>query len=420
MTEYDFIIAGGGLSGLSLACHLVQAPLAGRSILIVDRSAKDCNDRTFSYWSRRPSLFDAAIYRSWDRLHCAADGFDQTMLLQPYCYHTMRGLDFYRLAHQLLQSAGNVTFVQGEIEQIEDGASGAGLVVDGRYFRGRWLFDSSYRPQPASTQPGGYQSLNLHFKGWEVETAGAAFDPHTPTLMDFRTPQVGETRFFYLLPFSERRALVEFTCFSAGKLDEAAYRQALSTYLEQVRAVGSYRIVAEEGGRIHITDRPHPRRLGRRIMAIGARGGRVKPSTGYAYGRIQDDSAAIVRSLLTTETPWRVPADRTRYHLLDSLLLRVMASSTTAGSNGDRMARIFTTLFQRNPVGRIFRLLDESASIWEILRLMGTLPPRPFLDVLFHVQTAKTLVAHLQRSHEPARHAGYWKRPPVEDEPCVS
>jgi 2-polyprenyl-6-methoxyphenol hydroxylase-like FAD-dependent oxidoreductase len=40
MKHYDFIMAGGGLAGLSLAYHLVRSPLRDRSILVVDRDAE--------------------------------------------------------------------------------------------------------------------------------------------------------------------------------------------------------------------------------------------------------------------------------------------------------------------------------------------------------------------------------------------
>lgn len=41
MIEYDYIIAGGGAAGLSLAYQLVQSSLRDRRILIIDRDEKE-------------------------------------------------------------------------------------------------------------------------------------------------------------------------------------------------------------------------------------------------------------------------------------------------------------------------------------------------------------------------------------------
>ena len=72
MTHFDFVIVGGGLAGLSLACRLAEsAAFDQRSILIVEQDAKTRNDRTFSFWSDESGPFDAAISRSWDRLRVA-------------------------------------------------------------------------------------------------------------------------------------------------------------------------------------------------------------------------------------------------------------------------------------------------------------------------------------------------------------
>jgi len=184
-------------------------------------------------------------------------------------------------------------------------------------------------------------------------------------------------RFFYVLPLSERRALVEYTLFSAARPRGDECTLALKTYLETAWGIRQYRVLSQEGGVIPITDQPAPRRAGRRIMTIGVKGGRLKPTTGFAFQRIQQDSAAIVRSLLQTGQPFHVPADSPRYRLYDALMLEVMSR------HGDEIKSIFTTLFKRNPIERVLRFLDEAGSPWEDLRLIATLPPRLFLQPLF-------------------------------------
>jgi len=58
-----------------------------------------------------------------------------------------------------------------------------------------------------------------HFLGWFITSTTPAVDPSSMTLFDFRTPQRGSMRFFYILPFSPIQALVEYTLFSPHLLE---------------------------------------------------------------------------------------------------------------------------------------------------------------------------------------------------------
>lgn len=139
----DYIIAGGGLAGLSLACHMVRTRLRERSILIVDGDPKKRNDRTFGFWANAPTIFDDAIWRSWDKLQVASEANEpRTIPLGDYRYHVIRGVDFYEEARRQLAAFDTVRFLQGRGESIEDGRDAARVVVDGHPIYGRWVFDS--------------------------------------------------------------------------------------------------------------------------------------------------------------------------------------------------------------------------------------------------------------------------------------
>lgn len=385
MSHFDFILAGGGLAGLSLAYHLIHSPLRECSILIVDKDAKDRNDRTWCYWAKRPTVFDDIVYRSWDHLRFVGEDFARDFDLGDYHYQMIRGSDFYRFVRQELAARPKVTVIQGMVNGIEDSAHEARVTVGDRVFTGAWLFDSLYKPAKCETTPTRYHDLKQHFKGWEIETERDVFDPSMPTLFDFRTPQNGSMRFIYTLPFSKRRALIEYTLFSANLLKREEYRRGLREHIESRLGIGEYRIVEEENGVIPMTDRPFPRRAGQRIMNIGAQGGRVKPSTGYAFLRVQRDAAAIVRSLLKNGHPFDVPRDSAWYRLHDSIMLQVMSRE------GGCMAGIFTELFKNNPIERIFHFLDESGSIRGDLRLLASLPPGTFLRALFRLKVLRRI-----------------------------
>jgi lycopene beta-cyclase len=373
MTHYDFIIAGAGLAGLSLALHLVNSPLRDRSILIVDHDTKERNDRTWSYWADRPTLFDDLACRTWDRLHLAGLNGELRVNLRRCRYRTIRGSDFYDHARRELVQHPNVTWRRGKVDVIEGGDDAARVIINHETVAGRWVFDSRPRHTPIDDR---YHQLKLHFKGWEIETPQPVFDPSAATFLDFRTPQSGATRFFYVLPFDERHALVEYTLFSNMPLLPREYEQALQTYLRDVLKINDYHVTRQEGGVIPITDQPYPRRLGERVMSIGMRGGRIKPSTGFAFMRVQSDSAAIVQSLISHDQPFDVPEDSARYRLYDSMLLDIMEREP------ERIQAIFAALFKRNSIEHVLSFLDEQASFMQNVRMIATLPPAPFLQAL--------------------------------------
>ncbi len=374
-TLYDYILVGGGAAGLSLAYQLIHSLLGDRSILIIEPDAKDRNDRTFCFWSNRPLPFDDIAYRAWRQVRLVNEDSASTIDLRDYHYEMIRGLDFYQFTHDELAQRPNVTFMRGVVDRIEDGVEGASVVVGGQSFAGRWIFDSRFRVAKFKPDQTRYHYLQQHFKGWLIETSEAAFDPYAATMFDFRTPQKNELRFFYVLPLSEHEALIEFVLLSPEKYD-----QALRDYVENALGIKNYRVVATEGGVSPLTDFPFERQAGQHSMTIGTPGGRVKPSSGYAFTRIQNDSIAIVESLIKTGEPFDVPADSRLYRLCDALLLDIMSR------HGEMLQAIFATMFKRNPIDRVFRFLDETASVRDNIALIASMPPRPFLAALFRLK----------------------------------
>ena len=368
--NYDFTMLGGGAAGLSLALALVRSPLRDRSILVVEKDAKDSNDRTWCFWSDVPGPVDGLARAVWPKLRFVGETIDRTFDLDPFRYRMVRGLDFYRAARLELERA-KVTFVQAAGE-VQDGAQGALVRAGGQEFESAWVFDSRIRPADVVPSPR-YNYLLQHFTGWEIETEVPAFDPTTVTLFDLRTPQRGGITFFYLLPFSQHRALVEYTLFSPAPLPQQDYEDALRAYLQERLGLGSYRLLEVERGVIPMTDHPFPRRLGRRVMAVGTRGGRVKPSTGYAFARIQRDSARIVDSLLRTGSPFAVPADPLRHRFHDAVLLELLAGEPEWGKPA------FEAIFRRNPIQPVLRFLDDRSSVTDDLGVITACAPWPFL-----------------------------------------
>ena len=381
--EFDYLIVGGGAAGLGLAYHIAQElRLANKRVLLIEPEAKDQNDRTWSFWADEPGLFDGIVAHEWCKIAFRSPGFERVIDLGRYRYKTINGLDYYRFVHRALAARpAQFTVVHGLVEELKDTSTGArARTTDGTTYTARYAFDSRPPDLAQLRQPAKYRYLLQHFVGWEIETDADVFDPATVEFMDFRGEQQHEARFIYVLPFTARKALVEYTLFSETVLPKAEYEAAIREYLATALGLKNYRITAEEVGAIPMTDHPLPAGAGPHILNLGTRGGRAKPSTGYAFKRIQEHSARLVAALATSgHPPTNATGDKWQFRLFDTLLLDIMQR------RGETTRDIFRQLFERNPVERIFRFLDEQTSWADNLRVMNSVSPGPFMRSIAQV-----------------------------------
>ena len=376
MAEYDYIIAGAGAAGLSLAYHLNSAGLHDKRILLLDRAPKTANDRTWCFWEAGQSPFEPVVFRQWEQVWFHGEGISKALELAPYRYKMIRGIDFYQFIGHWLAQQPNISVQYGEIERLEETPEGATVWQNGQPHRAKWVFSSLYQPQPKQPQ---FYYLLQHFKGWVIRTPQPAFDPQAATFMDFRVEQKGEVRFAYVLPFDEQTALVEYTLFSSQLLPEAEYDAGLREYLSQFCGVREFEVLETEFGFIPMTDAPFGLQQSPHILNIGIAGGRAKASTGYAFKRIQAQSRRIVESLLHSGQPvYKQPAFD-RHAWLDSIYLNVLDKKREGGRE------FFSGLFKKNPATTVLRFLDEETSWLEDLRIMSSVNIPKFVAATLEV-----------------------------------
>lgn len=393
VTPYDYIFAGAGLAGLTLATEMAERPaFRNRRMLLIDRDDKTRNDRTWCFWASESEPLPPVVFQRWEKCHFYSPGFASLLDFSPYRYHMIRGSDFYQWAKSRLASHAGIDLVRADVLQI-DAQNGTVDTSAGR-FQGDMVFNSALVkkelvpsqnalfPSPFSVS-GSAKALNAiyllqHFKGWVVRAKQAAFDPEHPTFMDFRVSQQGETRFVYVLPFSVTEALVEFTVFSPALLPPDAYDEALAVYLRQYLQLHDFTVVEEEFGVIPMTDWSFgPRREGR-VFHIGTAGGFVKASSGYAFLRTQRRLRAFLDHWEQTGRPDEsLLRSQKRFRILDSIFLRVLADRGELGHD------VFRRLFQRLPAPTVLRFLDEDATFADILRVVSAPPVLPFLVAAF-------------------------------------
>lgn len=363
------VIAGGGLSGLSLAAHLAVADHR-HPVVVVDDGSSPPDSRTWASWSAEPGLLDAAASRWFDKIRVHVRGRTNVLRLGRYRYRVVRGEDLAAVVRRYTDPLRHFTFQHGHVDGVTDG----GVLVDGELVRARWVFDSVIGPgeqPPADAQ--------LVFRGWQVSCERAVFDAEIPTLFDFRTSQTQGASFVYVLPEDAHHALVEHTSFTAAGVpqDETAQREALTEYLAEVVGADQYEIEREEHAVLPLRAAEASRRHGH-VLTIGAQGGLLKASTGFAYQRVQRDSAAIAESMHRHGHPFDLPQAPARFRLFDGVLLDVVTREPA------QLERAFAALFRCGTAEPALRFLDEETSAPQEWRLFAGMPAATYLAAARH------------------------------------
>lgn len=363
---YDYIFTGAGCAGLSLLIHLHRAGLlAGKKVLVIDQDQKRSNDRTWCFWEQGAGMFESIVFKSWNQLNFYSKRFSGPLQIAPYSYKLIRGIDFYNACFAELGDLSEIDWLQSGVSGISEVDGNARVAAGGKQFAGRFVFNSIMQPQPALASHQYW--LLQHFKGWVIDTDEDCFDPGKATLMDFRVGQERGCTFVYVLPFSPRRALVEYTLFSKELLTGEEYDQALQQYISGFLGISSYRIQKEEFGVIPMTNYAFPRRNGP-VLNIGTAGGSTKASSGYTFRFIQKHAAGIADSIRQHGHPFAARSEAVRFSFYDSVLLHILHHNRMDG------ARIFADLFARNKGGAVLRFLDNESSVGAELRLITTVP----------------------------------------------
>ncbi|MEJ2004833.1 MAG: lycopene cyclase family protein [Cyclobacteriaceae bacterium] len=377
-SSFDIAIVGAGASGMQLAVALTEDPkFNNKEILIIESSGKNKNDRTWCFWEKGKGRWDEIIYRKWDetRFHTGNRSLD--LSLSPYSYKMLRAIDFYKYCQDILRQHPNVTWVKDEVKDV----SGADpvLIRGENTYQAKLVFDSRVHPDFHEATDSSIRLLQ-HFKGWVIETEEDVFDPNRFVMMDFRLIWKDSTSFTYILPFSQRRALVEFTLFSPSLLNDDEYESMLRTYIADYLGLSEYRITDVETGIIPMSDYPFHQVNTKNHIRIGTAGSWVKPSSGYSFKNSGKNIKKVIENMKAGKSPVRGLLSP-KFRLYDAVFLNVLYHHNELGP------RIFSDMYSKNPPQRILKFLDEETSLMEDVKIISSfqkgLFTRAFLRTVF-------------------------------------
>lgn len=374
--HYDYIILGGGASGLSLAHRMGQhSYFDDKQIAIVEKKPKTENDRTWSFWEDKPGPYEDILHKVWQNLSFHSSSISKQLDIAPYQYKMIRGIDFYKHLYAELSQYKNIHMLFDGVEQISEGKETVDVQLTQQTITGSHVF-KSYPTVEIDRDKHLY--VAQHFKGYFIEAAVPTFDPNSAVFMDFRIDQAGEVRFLYVLPETETRALVEVAVFSNDILPQEAYDKILTDYIRDFIDIGAYKIEEEEFGVIPMTTYPFHKHNTRLITHIGTGGGIVKASSGYAFKRIQQHSDQLVDCIIQGK-PMSKSYDGLmgRFSMYDKTMLHAMLKGGVSGTE------IFSDLFGKKKASLILKFLNHETSFAEELNIFTAPPWWPFTKAFF-------------------------------------
>lgn len=373
----DHVVVGAGLSGLVLAHELLQTSGSGHPRLVVLDPHGPLPQRvTYAYWAQHPEVLEPWTIRRWDALTVV--GHDRRVHPVDLGGWRYTAVDWGRARADLLaglEADPRVTVVQARVDAVRDGSDAAAAHAGGQWWPGRWVYDS--RP-PTLTELTGQGRARVRaigllqtFRGVWVRTEVGTLDPTAATLLDFSSDDGPDLGFSYVLPVSSRQAMV-----MAVRMGESALLPDPLPSVPRLVGRAPWHVESEEWGVTPLVVPAPRRRQGRRVLAIGRRGGRVRPSTGYAVLRILADARAIRRSLDRHGHPFAVPPDPAWQRTLDRIWLAALRQERAS------LEPAFLSLFARASVDSVLRFLDGDARPSDVLAVVRALPPRPFVRAL--------------------------------------
>jgi len=340
MKEFDYIIIGGGCAGLSLAYELeIHEKLKDKTLAIIEPRQEYKKDKTWSFWKVTPHNFDDCVKKNWENFSINVPNNTNHLLCNNYPYQSVDSGLFYEKINNKLKENKNINFFK-DLKDID--------------LKNSFIFNS------VPSMKKSHNNLWQHFCGVEIETQNDFFDDNIFNLMDFDCDQRESVHFFYTLPYSKNKALVETTWLS--KMNDASqkdYDKQLKNYIENHLNLKNYKITYKEEGAIPLFYSVYEEAKNK--IDIGTAGGMTRLSTGYTFLNIQEHSKYIREHIEDIPKAKKFEISK-KYQFLDEIFLRVLKE------NPEMMPSIFFKMFKSSSK-TVIKFLSNKSNFLEDYQL---------------------------------------------------
>ena len=227
-----------------------------------------------------------------------------------------------------------------------------------KIFRANQVFDSRLNQEDLKNV-----RLFQHFGGVEIEVKKPIFKKNEVVLMDIQDKR-NKFNFIYILPFSEKKALIETTYFSPEILSKDIYMKDIEKYLNDKFKIKNYDLKYEEFGSIPMSNVVNNKQ--KNIFKIGIAGNWNRLSTGYSLQNSFIYSKQIVDRLLNNKPPKIYK--NIIFNILDNIFCNFILT------HPEKVKDFFSNLFLKNKLINIVNFLNSSSNFINTIRIIITLP----------------------------------------------
>tara|TARA_E500000331_G_scaffold357638_1_gene420142 strand:- start:2173 stop:3240 length:1068 start_codon:yes stop_codon:yes gene_type:complete len=354
MKEFNYTIIGGGCAGLSLAYELQEhKKLENKTLAIIEPRLEYKKDKTWSFWKVSTHNFEDCVKKNWYNFSINIPAKTNYLYCNNYPYQSIDSGLFYKKVINKLKENKNISFFK-DLKEIN--------------LENSFIFNS------VPTIKIDTNSLWQHFCGIEIETKNDVFDDDIMNLMDFDCEQKKSVHFFYTLPYSKNKALIETTWLSKmSDRSEKNYDHQIKSYIENQLNLKDYKITYKEEGAIPLFYSLNT--YNKNKINIGTAGGMTRLSTGYTFLNIQEHSKYI-RKNIENITKTKVFKIAKKYQFLDNIFLKVLEK------NPEKMPDIFFKMFKGSSKTAI-KFLSNKSNFLEDLSIIFRMPKWIFIKALF-------------------------------------
>jgi lycopene beta-cyclase len=377
----DLVLVGGGLANSLIAFSLKRSgsPL---SFVVVERGSALGGNHTWSFHqsdltAAEQALLGPFVSHTWAGQDVKFPGRTRTLHTR---YHSIRSSQLHDV---VMGACGDSVLLQMDVVEVRPDSVALG---DGRTIAARGVIDGrGFIDSPHIEL--GYQK----FLGQVLELSA----PHRlerPILMDATVDQRDGYRFLYVLPFSDRRILVEDTCYSEkADLPREFLRAEISRYAERTLGVAVAGVSSEEEGVLPVVldgDIEAFWNDANGIARSGLRAALFHPTTGYSLGEATRFAVSLARGEIDPTRLFEIVRQRSLelwrrggfFRLLNRMLFRAAVP--------EQRYRVLER-FYGLPEPLIERFYAGKLTRWDQVRLLTGRPPVPIGRALRCLGSAK-------------------------------